>query len=101
MLATTQSAFVCYLQFDRHHRADEGTFENATTKEQLAIRNAQFKRPDGIIIHYVEIVRHPAGAEAKMREWIKGWAYYEARDKEAARDGEASKVIWIYGPTIG
>ena len=100
MTATTSSAFVIFLQFnlsEQHLRADESTIENATTKEQLTVRNGIFKWL-WTGIHYVEILRNPIGADAKMLEWIKERAYYE---KKFNGHDETNKVIWIYEPTIG
>ena len=82
--------------------------ENATTKEELTVRNACFKNPavefeidiqhmeQTLIenIHYVEILRHPRGADVKMREWVKQMAYHEKKYTE-----EANQVITIGGWT--
>ena len=74
--------------------------ENATTKEELTARNGMFKRPCLDDIHYVEIVRNPAGANANMREWIKKRGYYEKKFDD--RDDEyTNEAIWIDHPTIG
>ena len=38
-------------------------------------------------IHYVVILRHPAGAAAKMQEWLKNRAYYEKKWKHYGPEG--------------
>ena len=100
LAATTQSAFVILLQLkyaERHLRADELTLENAATKEELTVRNANFAwLKQGYDIHYVEIMRNPIGAE--MREWIEKRTYYE---NDFNNKIEANKMIWIYEPTVG
>ena len=89
--------------FDKQHlRADEPPIQNAATKEQLSIRNAIFKKPGNEgEIQYVEIVRHPAGADVNMREWIKKRAYFVKKYKNHPTDGDEDQVIWIFFPTIG
>ena len=64
-------------------RADELQIENAATNEQLAAQNKVFKSANyGLHIHhYLEIVRHPKGANTKIREWIEQRAYYENKYK--------------------
>ena len=101
METTAQSAFVVLLQFkytEQHLRAEELTFENAATKEELTIRNAQFKwLKHGIDIHYVEILRNPMGAGAKMRGWIEKRGNLEKK----YNDPDNNKLIWIDQLTIG
>ena len=103
LAATTSSAFVIFLEFDyseRHLRVGEFTFENAATKEELTVRDAIFKNPlNGADVHYVELLRHPIGADAIMREWIAKRAYYEKQ--YSSHVDENNKEIWIYAPTIG
>ena len=67
--------------------AEEFTIENAATNEKLSVRNAIFQKPmNGTDMHYAEIVRHPTGADAQIREWIKQRAYYE-KDYSSEIDG--------------
>jgi len=102
LTATTQSAFAIFLEFyqsERHLRTDEFNIENPATKEQLSIRNAIFKKPNGDDIHYVEVLRHPMDADAKMQEWIEKRAFYKKNKFDS--HGEANKVIWIDDLTIG
>ena len=109
---TTSSAFVVYLQVcymslnhllinyvPPHERPAEFTIQNAATKEQLTLRNAEIetKANDGIFYYYVEVLRHPIGAEAKMREWVKEWAYYELLWNQRGM----KQVVRIFLPTIG
>lgn len=98
MAATTSSTFVVFLEFYGHaYPTDKINLQNATTKEQLTIRDAMFKIPKQFErIRYVEILRHPIGAEAKLREWIEQRAYYEK-----IYQGETEKIIWIAWSTIG
>ena len=103
LAATTQSAFVIFLQFFRlqsHLRADELTFENEATNEELTIRNAIYEKPNGEIVHYVEVLRHPIGAEAKMRKWVKERAYFE-QTYNSSNEIDSNKDIRICKPTIG
>ena len=105
LAATTQATFVIFIDpipSSQQHHVDEFNYENATTKEQLTVRNAIFEKPGGNVIHYVEILRHQMGANATMREWIKNRAHYEKLYKV---DGdEAEQIVRIRGwppPTIG
>jgi len=80
LAATSPSIFVIFLessQSEQHNRAEKLTIQNAATKEQLVVRNVCFNTTWGFDVIYVEIVRHPIGACAKIREWIKKRAYYE------------------------
>ena len=99
--ATTASTFVISLEFYRdelHDRVEEFKLENAKTNELLAARNAQVQNESDV--HHVQIVRHPSGADAIMRECIEKRAYYE----NMCTDGNPVKqVISIGWPllTIG
>ena len=109
MAATTPSTFVIFLQSfhsepEGHVRVEKFTIDNAATNEQLTVRNAMFKMhpTSSNSIHYVEIVRHPRGAEAKMRDWVKGRAYYKNNYKDDDDEElDEEKLIWIKQPTIG
>ena len=109
MAATTASTFVILLHFyynEHNIRVEEFTMDKAATNEQLAVRNGIFERPEGYDIHYVEILRHPKGAETIMRDWIKKRAYYEKKykdgnDIEVEADMDVGKNIWIEHPSIG
>ena len=84
LTATTSSTFVCFLEFHpQRRRANEFNYENANTKEQLTVRNTvfNFKYYDLKELHFVQILRHPVGATAKMQEWIKQRAYWEKIDE--------------------
>ena len=95
MSATNSSAFVIFLEFYQSS-VEEITIENATTKEQLTIRNAIFKKPNEDEVHYAEILRHPTGAN---QEWIGYRAYYERMYND---EGEDPQVICIESElTIG
>ena len=100
--ATTQAAFVIFLQFkheEQHLRTDELTIGNAATNEELTVRNAQFKwLKHDIDIHYVEIVRNSIDDKANIREWIKQRAYCE---EIYNYNGDDNKMIWIDQLTIG
>ena len=77
--------------------------ENAATNEQLGVRNAILELPEtekhqGLDIHYVEIVRHPAGADAKIRDWIEKRAYFEKIYTENVEEEQQIMISW---PTIG
>ena len=64
---------------------------NAVTNEQLTIRNANFTNANtnsNINIDYVEIVRHPMGEAAKMRDWLKQRAYYERMYSRTSYDND-------------
>ena len=90
--------------------------ENSTTKEQLVIRNAIFETPEtevyyGGIIRYAEVVRHPIGAAAKMREWVDKRAYFEDAYYKTEEEGDDEEgpqpyyeafeqVIWIAWPSL-
>ena len=106
LTATTRSAFVIYIEhYLSRHVAEERTDPNATTNEQLSVRNAVFKAPMyREKIRYVEIMRYPTGAEANMREWVKRRAYFEQYVKwlhtRDEIDGE-EQMIWIGLPWIG
>ena len=101
--ATSPSTFIIYLQhaLRQHQRldAEERTLTNAATKEELTVRNAVFQA-GALPYHYVEIMRHPIGAEANMREWVKERAYYEKTWNPTAY-GEEEQVIWINRPSVG
>ena len=111
MAATAPSTFVilidnCITPWGQHpeHRADEFNLDNATTNEQLTVRNGHFKKPKyGDILHYVEIMRHPKGANAKMRDWLKQRAYYEKKYQEGNKDDEKQVISLNTWPrlTIG
>jgi hypothetical protein len=68
----------------------------------MTVRNASFRwLKHGVDIHYAEILRHPFGTDANMREWIEGRAYFE---KKYNSNGEAERMILIgdcSGLTIG
>ena len=111
MAATAQRTFVIFLEFnDRNgrNRTDEFKIEHATTKEQLTVRNAKYNKEWDIFCEpvekcYVEILRHPTGADASMREWLKELAYYEKRYEYDGYYHEAieEQVINIDQPIIG
>jgi len=111
MAAATSSKFVIFLHFyygEQHIRVEEFNIDNAATNEQLTVRNAMFKMHpvSSNSIHYVEILRHPKGADAKMRDWVKGRAYYEKKykdgnDIEVEADMDVGRHIWINNPSIG
>ena len=67
----------------------------------MTVRNAFFDKPYADEKHYVEIVRHPAGADAQMQEWIKERDYFETKYKNNETDGDENQVMLIYKPTIG
>ena len=48
---------------------------------------------------YVEVLRHPTGADLKMKEWIEKRAFFEKRYN--SDEIEANKIIRIDNPTIG
>ena len=105
MAATTSATFVIFLEFsyaDRDKRAEEITVQNAATVEQLAVRNGISNKPHSDPINYVEVLRHPT-ADANVRDWVNGWAYYGSKYKFAYEDyDEAERVISVAGPfTIG
>ena len=108
MAATVQSTFVIFLEFfnfiDRDERAKEFTVQNPATNEQLSIRNAHFNKPFVQFgghgqINYVEVLRHPIGADANMREWVKQRAYYDYKYDYQVRD-KAEQVISLTGPSL-
>ena len=105
LAATIPTTFVVYLQFyysANVKQADEFKIENAATNEELTVSNAIFTPRYGDGINFVEILRHPAGADTKMREWLKKRAYFEKQFEAQDEDDEdANKVIWITQPTIG
>ena len=108
MAATTSTTFVIFLQFDRgeqHIHMEEFNIENAATNEQLTVRNAIFGRPKGRNIHYVKVLRHSTGEDAKCREWIEDRAYYEKKygcdDDIVVEPNNEGKHIWIEHPSIG
>ena len=72
--------FIRYCEIYKY-LAEEFEFkcENANTKEQLVARNEYYGKPVGWEkdAHYVEILRHPLGAEAKMQDWLRERAYFE------------------------
>lgn len=90
MTATTSASFAIFLKFnfyaDRNKRAKEFTVQNVATNEQLAVRNIK----PGNFVRYVEILRHPIGADANMRKLVKEWAF----------DGEAEQMIFIDGTSL-
>ena len=87
LAATAPSTFAILIERHEHNRADEFTFYNAATKEEFSVRNAHFIKPRYVnIIYYVEIMRHPKGADAKMRDWI---------EKRAFCDDDREKQILI------
>ena len=102
MAATSSATFAIFLEFayfDANKRAEEFTVQNTATNELLAVRNAVFQ-PYWRNIHYVEVVRHPIGAEANMRELVKEWAYYERKYTSNSNyynqvREEAEQVIFI------
>ena len=96
--------FVIFLEFnrdDRNERAEEFAVQNAATNEQLTVRNAHFYKSYWHNAHYVEVLRHPIGADTNMRELVKEWAYYENKYKFPNEDrDEAEQVIFIAGPSL-
>jgi len=102
MAATSSATFAIFLELDRddrNKRAEESTVQNTATNELLAVRNAVFQQ-NWHNIHYVEVVRHPIGAEANMRELVKEWAYYERKYTSNSNyynqvREEAEQVIFI------
>ena len=69
---------------------NEFILENTDTNEQLTVRNAIFEKPmNGDKIHYVQILRYPMGAEAKMWGWIEanGRRLYQEADERVISIG--------------
>ena len=100
MAATTSSTFVIYLQLPLGYhyylfgRIEEFNIENATTNEQLVVQIACYDMeldPEDDV-HYVELLRHPKGANAEIQEWLKERAYYEKSHKY---DLDSMKMISI------
>ena len=92
MAALTPSTFAIILELnsaDRNKRANELAVQNAATNEQLIVRYANFYH-----INYVEVLCHPIGADANMRERVKEWAYHEYKNNYKY-DHQADQVISI------
>ena len=101
MAATTQSTFIIFLEFKYHlgarnKRAKEFTVQNTATNEQFDVRNAIFDKPYWGRTDYAEVLRHPIGADAEIREWIEQRAYYTSKYKYMWQKlDEAEQVISI------
>ena len=63
------------------------------------MRNASFTKQSGEDIFYTEVLRHPVGAGATMREWVKQRAYYERFEPQFY--DEAEQVLWIDSAIFG
>ena len=48
----------------------------------------------------MEVVRHPRGADSKMREWIEQKAYYEKKFNNIYADEAEQQLIEITGPVL-
>ena len=98
-LATTApSTFVILISQPFHlPRVEEFNLENATTSEQLTLRNGHFKKAINgkILFNYVEIMRHPKGANAKMREWLMQRAYYEKKYNKDNKEMQVISIGWL------
>ena len=103
MAATNSATFVIFLHYYYGHpiHVEEFNIHNAATNEQLTVRDAIFEAPKGPGIHYVEILRHRKGEDAKIREWIEERAYYEKKCGYDDGIGIEPKQIWIEHPSIG
>ena len=102
--ATSLATFAIFLEFfytyDRKKRANElkeFTAQNPATNEHLAVRNAIFEKQAAGPVYYVEVLRHPIGADASMRELVKEWAIFE---KKYDFRGEQEQVISVAGPSL-
>ena len=97
--------FAIFLEFtrdDRNERAEEFTVQNTATNEQLAIRNAILDKQYWGRTEYMEVLRHPIGADAKIREWIEQRAFYTSKYKYSWQKlDEAEQVISIASLIIG
>ena len=98
--AATPSTFAIRIDYLTAKPGDE-IIENATTNEQLAIRHGYFDSQQHGTIHFVEILRHPMGADANLREWLKKRDYYENRYNNAQHEEERKIQISGYELTIG
>ena len=108
MAAITSSTFVIFIRNHSNFRPDERAEQSLDTDEELAVRNALFESAleEENNIEYVEIMRHPIGAETKMREWIKERAYFEKKCRgryfdDVEQHDQLEQVVCVTQLTIG
>ena len=64
----------------------------------MTVRNAIFELPPDPddntprYLRYVEVLRHPVGAGAKIWDWIKKRAYYQKKYKDDDADKEFYEI---------